>query len=151
MLEATGRAESALQPYSQTGLAAQNQLAGNLEAGFNPGDLTADPGYQFRLQQGMDAQQKALAAQGLGSSGQAIKAATEYGQGMAATEYGNAYDRWLQQNQQLAGVGNTGYNAATGLGNIYADTGNVQAAYGLSDAERKNKRISEILAGLGYK
>lgn len=151
MLEATGRAESALQPYSQMGLDAQSQLAGNLAEGFNPGDLTADPGYQFRLQQGLDAQQKALAAQGLGSSGQAIKAATEYGQGMAATEYGNAYDRWLEQNRQLGSVGGQGMGAAQALSGIYGDTGNVQAAYGLADAERKNKRIAEILAGLGYK
>lgn len=151
MLQATGRAESALQPYSQMGLGAQQQLAGNLSEGFNPGDLTSDPGYQFRLQQGLDAQQKALAAQGLGSSGQAVKAATEYGQGMAATEYGNAYDRWLQQNQQLGGLGSQGMGAAQALGGIYGDTGNVQAAYGLADAERKNKRIAEILAGLGYK
>lgn len=151
MLQATGRAESALQPYSQMGLNAQQQLSGNLAEGFNPGDLTADPGYQFRLQQGLDAQQKALAAQGLGGSGQAIKAATEYGQGMAATEYGNAYDRWLQQNSQLGSLGSQGMGAAQALGGIYGDTGNVQAAYGMADAERKNKRISEILAGLGYK
>ncbi len=151
MLEATGRAEGALSPYSQIGLGAQNQLAGNLAEGFNPGDLTSDPGYQFRLQQGLDAQQKALAAQGLGGSGQAVKAATEYGQNMAATEYGNAYDRWLAQNSQLGSLGGQGLGASQALGGIYGDTGNVQAAFGLAEAERKNKRIADILAGLGYK
>lgn len=150
MLDAQGRAESALNPYSQLGLSAQNQLAGNLSSGFNPGDLASDPGYQFRLQQGQDALNKSLAAQGLGQSGQALKAAQEYGQGFAQQEYDNAYNRWLQQNQQLAGVGSQGLGTAQALGGIYADTGNIQAASTLGDAERQNKRIAEILAGLGY-
>lgn len=130
-------------PYNEMGLKAQTQLETNLSEGFNPGDLTSDPGYQFRLKQGQDALNASLAAQGLSESGPALKAAQEYGQNFATNEYGNAYDRWLQQNKQLSGVGAQGLETAT-------STGNVLGNYYQQEAERKNKRISEILAGLGY-
>jgi hypothetical protein len=133
----------AIQPYSEMGLNAQKQLSGNLTSGFNPGDLTSDPSYQFRLKQGQDALNATLAAQGMGQSGAAMKAAQDYGQGFASTEYGNAYDRWLQQNSQLAGLGAQGLDTA-------AATGNVQGNYYQQQAEAKNKRIAEILSGLGY-
>lgn len=132
-----------IQPYNEIGLGAQKQLSENLSAGFNPGDLTKDPGYQFRLQQGLDAQNASLAAQGLSQSGGALKAAQEYGQNFAANEYSNAYDRWLAQNSQLGGVGNQGLQTA-------AATGNTLGNYYQQQAERKNRRISEILSGLGY-
>lgn len=130
-------------PYNEMGLKAQTQLSNNLSEGFNPGDLTSDPGYQFRLKQGQDALNASLAAQGLSESGPALKAAQEYGQNFAANEYSNAYDRWLQQNSQLSGVGSQGLQTA-------AATGNTMGNYYQQEAERKNKRISEILAGLGY-
>ena len=149
MLAAQGKAENTLQPYNKMGLQAQQQLSGNLAEGFNPGDLTQDPGYQFRLKQGMDTLNSSMAAQGLGQSGAALKAAQEYGQGFAANEYSSAYDRWLAQNNQLAGVGEQGRVTAGNLGDIYGNVGNVQAASTMESAERKNKRIAEILAGLG--
>lgn len=151
MLAAQGKAASAVNPYAEQGLQAQTQLTNNLAAGFNPGDLASEKGYQFRLNQGLDAQNKSLAAQGMGQSGAALKAAQEYGQGFAQQEYGNAYDRWLQQNQQLAGVGGTGYNAANAVGNIYGNQGQIQSDALIYSADRKNKTIAEILAGLGYK
>lgn len=132
---------SSIAPYRKMGLAAQEQLFGNLSAGFNPGDLSTDPGYQFRLKQGQDALNASLAAQGMGQSGAAMKAAQEYGQGFAADEYSNAYDRWLSQNQQLSGLGDQGLATA-------AASGNTLAAYQQQKAEAKNRRISEILSAL---
>lgn len=151
LLASQGRAEQAMNPYAQQGLQAQTQLTDNLAKGFNPGDLASDPGYQFRLNQGLDAQNRSFAAQGMSQSGAALKAAQEYGQGFAGQEYGNAYDRWLQQNSQLAGVGNQGYNAAGSLGNIYGAQGQTRSDAALYGADQKNKTIAEILAGLGYK
>lgn len=133
---------AAVQPYQQMGLQAQQQLSGNLAEGFDPGDLTNDQGYQFRLNQGMDALNSQLAAQGLGQSGAALKAAQEYGQGFAQNEYGNAYDRWLQQNQQLGNLGGQGLAPAT-------DIGNINSATTLAQSDAKNRRIAEILSGLG--
>jgi len=62
LMKAQGRAEEAFSPYSQAGVGATNQLSSRLTQGFNPGDLTQDPGYQFRLQEGQKALQSSLAA-----------------------------------------------------------------------------------------
>jgi hypothetical protein len=149
MLTAQGRATEALQPYSQMGLQAQQQLSGNLAAGFDPGDLTQDRGYQFRLNEGMDKLNASLAAQGLGQSGGAMKALEDYRQNFAANEYQNAYDRWLAQNDRLQNVGEQGRVTAGGLGTLAQETGLVNAGTIQSQNQARNKRIAEILAGLG--
>jgi len=106
MMEAqAARAEAQYQPYSQAGQQALTNLQGpSLEA------LQADPGYQFRLQQGNQALERSLAAQGLSGSGAALQAAQEYGQGLANQTYN---DYFARQNQ----IANYGYGAASGLGN----------------------------------
>lgn len=149
LLASTQNASELVQPYGQIGLQAQRKLSENLASGFNPGDLTSDPGYQFRLQQGQDSLNKQLATSGMLESGEALKAAQEYGQGMAATEYGNAYDRWLQQNKQLGGLGSQGLDVAGTQGVIGMEAGGVDALYAAQEAERKNKMIANILAGIG--
>ena len=55
--------------------------------------LNQDPGYQFRMQEGMKAINASAAAKGGLQSGAALKAAQQYGQGLASQEYGNAYAR----------------------------------------------------------
>ena len=55
--------------------------------------LTDDPSYQWRLQQGLDAGQKGAAARGILNTGGTLKDLTAFGQGMASTEYGNAFNR----------------------------------------------------------
>lgn len=149
MLGATESAKASMQPYNQMGLQAQQQLSDNLSAGFNPSDLTSDPGYQFRLNEGLKQRNASLASMGMSQSGAAIKEAEQYGQGMAATEYGNAYDRWLAQNDRLAGMGGQGMSAAGTMGGLDLNAGNVEAAYRLAQAERKNRTLASILAGLG--
>lgn len=149
MLTAQGRATEQLQPYGQIGLQAQQQLSNNLSSGFDPGDLTQDRGYQFRLNEGMDKLNASLAAQGLGQSGGAMKALEDYRQQFAANEYQNAYDRWLSQNNQLAGVGNQGRVTAGDLSTLAQETGLVNAGTIKEQNDARNKRIAEILAGLG--
>lgn len=55
--------------------------------------LNQDPGYQFRMQEGMKAINASAAAKGGLQSGAALKAAQQYGQGLASQEYGNVYAR----------------------------------------------------------
>lgn len=148
MLESQGRASSMLQPYSEMGLDAQRQLSENLAAGFNPGDLTSDPGYQFRLNEGMNRLQESLAAQGLGQSGDAMKALEQYRQQFAANEYQSAYDRWLAQNSQLGNMGSQGLNTAQNLGNIAQEQGLVNSGTITERNRARNKRLADILAGL---
>ena len=100
--------------------------------------LQADPGYQFQLQQGNQALERSLAARGLGQSGAALKAAQEYGQGLANQTYNDYFNRQAQ----LAGQG---FGAAQGLGSLYTNLGNVQAAAELEKINQRNK----LLSGLG--
>lgn len=129
----SGRAQSLYTPYTQAGeQALQNMQAPSLEA------LQADPGYQFRLQQGQQALERSLAAQGLGQSGAALKAAQQYGQGLADQTYNDYFARQGQ-------LANYGYGATSGLGSLYTNMGNTMAA---AELERMNQR-NNMLSGLG--
>ena len=67
--------------------------------------LNADPGYQFRLDQGTGALQNSAAARGVLNTGGTLQDLINYGQGAASQEYGNAYARDLgtyQTNYQNA-------------------------------------------------
>ena len=55
--------------------------------------LTADPGYQFRLQQGQEALERSGAARGVTNTGGTLKDILDYGQQAASQEDGNVYNR----------------------------------------------------------
>ena len=89
--------------------------------------LEATPGYQFTKAQGLESAQSGFAAQGLGSSGAALKGGVAYATGLADSTYNQQYQNYLagkasylQQNQQtfndLASVGQLGETAAAGAG-----------------------------------
>lgn len=72
------------------------------------------PGYQFQLQQGLQATQANMAASGLGRSGAAAKAAGSWASGLAASNWQNNWAQWLgQQTLNLQGQQQT-YNMLTG-------------------------------------
>ena len=118
-----------LQPYQQAGTQALGQLGGSVLPGGMPNAdqlMAQDPGYQFRLQQGQQALERAQAAGGSIGSGGALKAAMQYGQGFASNEYGNTFNRYLQSNQQrnsqlmgLAGLGQNANSQFLSAGNQY--------------------------------
>lgn len=74
-------------------------------------------GYQFRLGEGMNALNSGYAGAGVLQSGDAMRAATEYGQNFASNEFGN-YMGYLG-NQQ--GVGLSAGSAVAGVGQNYAN------------------------------
>ena len=97
-----------------------NQGAGAVQAGqfqktFTPSDLTTDPSYQWRLDQGMKNLQASAAARGGLMTGQNLKDITDYSQGAGSQEYQNAYNRYMSQQdalyQRLAGLAGIGTNA----------------------------------------
>ncbi len=142
-------------PYSQSGLAANEKLSQSLAAGFQPGDLTQDPGYQFRLQEGNQALQRQMAASGLGQSGAAIKAALEYNQGLADQTYNDAYNRWNNDNQQLAQQAGVGFDSATAQSGALDSRATLDQLNAQSRAaalsrlqENKNKRFSDLFGSL---
>lgn len=161
------------QPFLTSGTAANQQLAnllgisgntatdgyGSLVAPFDASDLQNTPGYQFQLQQGTKAMNQTLGAQGGLFSGQALKQAQQFGQGLADQTYNDAYNRYLQTNQQtynqLAGQAASGQNAAANLGGVgqnYANTqttglensGNIAA----NSTNAQNTAVNQGLAGL---
>ena len=131
-----------MQPYVNAGASANAKLQAALAKGFNPEDLASDPGYQFRLAQGQRGLGNSLAARGLGQSGAAMKAAQEYGQNFANQEYQDAYNRWLAQNQQLAGQANIGAASAKEAGDYLSNIG----AVGAQGMMRKNNALSSALS-----
>lgn len=101
------------QGLSPDGSAPSGGTFGSLAQGWNktfnsPTGVTEqnDPGYQFRLQQGQQALQNSAAARGGLLSGGTAKALTDYNQNAASGEYGNVYNRALQNY-------NTNYNTFT--------------------------------------
>lgn len=100
---------------------------GSLMRRFSMDDFEADPGYAFRMKEGLDAVESGAAARGGLLSGAAQKALQKYGQGLASQEYGNAYNRFTadQTNQynRLAGLVNTGQGATNQTSNAAANFG----------------------------
>ena len=122
------------EPFRQGGMAAQNRLLtyfglpggaegadyGKYTKDFGMSDFTADPGYNFRLAEGLKSLDRQAAARGGLISGGALKAAQRYGQEMGSQEYQNAYNRYqtnranqLQPLQSLMGAGQTAANTLT--------------------------------------
>jgi len=124
------------EPWRNAGVKALNQLI-PLSMSYTPFGMSQfrqDPGYQFRLSEGLNALDKQAAARGGLISGRALKAAGRYGQDYASNEYMNAFNRYQTERnarlaplQSLAGVGQT---TATNLGNQgMAMASNVGEAY----------------------
>lgn len=85
-----------LQQMAQSGLPSPTMegFYGSPESQIgNIADFQASPGYQFALNQGLNAVQNSAAAGGSLESGRTLKALQDYGQGMANQEYNNWYGR----------------------------------------------------------
>jgi hypothetical protein len=121
------------QPFLQTGTEFFNRLAELQRGGPSAAQnfLQMDPGYAFRLGEGMKALERSAAARGGLLSGATMKGLQRYGQDLASQEYGAAYNR-------LAGLANVGPRAAgvvSDLGNTYATSvGNMLTGQGTNQA-----------------
>ena len=156
-------------PYREAGVNALGVLqrtAGNVPAAFKftNQDMYADPGYGFRFSEGQRALDQSAAARGGLISGNALKAATRYGQDMGSQEYQNAYNRAFtgygadvaRENQlynrqaALAGIGQT----ATNLTNQYgaanaANVGNLMTSGAAASAAGNVGATNALTSGLG--
>lgn len=138
------RADSA--PWANTGAGALNQLAwkmgitptntigtgtatpyqgnqadfGSLQQNFGMDQFQADPGYQFRMDQGNKSVEQSAAARGMQLSGATMKALQRFGQDTASNEYQNAYNRYNNdqstQFNRLSGIAGTGQQQVNALG-----------------------------------
>lgn len=93
-----------LPQYQQFGGATQYQAGARPErqmATAQNVNMFMDPGYQFRMNQGLNAIQSSAAAKGLLGSSATLNGIQDYAQGLASQEFGNAYNRFSNaQNQQ---------------------------------------------------
>jgi hypothetical protein len=161
-------------PYRESGTANLNQLNTLLGIGGNTGaanygrfataDFTPemfkagmDPGYGFRMSEGLKAVDRQAAARGGLISGNALKASQAFGQDMASQEFNNAFNRFqtirgntlqpfqmgaaagqsaaAMQGQANANFGSAGGQAigqfGQGASGIYGNAGNaMNTAYG---------------------
>jgi hypothetical protein len=133
-------------PYREAGYSALSDISGMkpyLTKQYGPEDFAIDPSYQFRLQQGNLATQNLQNASGGAVGGNTLKALTDYNQGAASTEYGNAFNRFQTQRSNIyntlagiAGIGQTAQgqtsqlaqNVAGNIGQATIGSANAQAA-----------------------
>jgi hypothetical protein len=96
-----------LDPWYQTG---RNALADLDTFSADPQAwLERMPGYNFRLQQGLDGVSSQAATRGMLNSGRTLKALTDYGQNYATNAFGSEWNR-------LMGLANGGYSAGSAIG-----------------------------------
>jgi hypothetical protein len=160
------------EPFREAGLKGQNRLLEYLGIGgdvnapgygkyataeFTPEMFKTDPGYAFRMSEGMKALERSAAARGGLLSGSTLKGIQRYGQDLASQEYTNAFNRFqamrtgtLNPYQALSGTAQTSANVLTGaagtlggqLGSNIIGAGNAQAAGQIGQA-------NAIVGGVG--
>jgi hypothetical protein len=162
------------QPFTTAGTTAVNQLSAMTQPGgaatknftFGINDYKADPGYAFRLKEGINAMNATAAARGGLISGNALKAGQIYGQEMGSQEYSNAFNRaqnMFQMNRNnlldplkfLTNIGQAGAsNQAANVGSFGSSqaaniTGaaNAQAAGQVGSANAYSNAIGQAIGG----
>lgn len=140
-------------PFREAGLTAQNKLldymglsegaGGKYARDFGMQDFQQDPGYGFRMSEGLKALDRTAASRGGLMSGATLKGAQRFGQDLGSQEYQNAFNRYqtnranqLNPLQSLMGasqtatnaMGTAGQNYANQAGNAYMNAGNARAS-----------------------
>ena len=147
------------EPWRQAGITALNKLT-PLATEYTPfgmDQFQQDPGYAFRMSEGMKALERSAAARGGLLSGGMLKGAQRYGQDLASQEYMNAFNRYqaernarLNPLQSLAGIGQTATNQLGQAGQTMAS--NVGQALGAAAQARASGYVggaNALTQGLG--
>lgn len=146
------------QPFLQGGTEDYNRLRSLMSGGPGAAQqfLQMDPGYGFRLSEGLKSLDRQAAARGGLISGGALKAAQRYGQDVASQEFGNAYGRLAglaQVGPAAAGVTNQlGQNYASGASGVYGQLGETGANAALTRGSAYAGGLNQLgyLAGRYY-
>jgi hypothetical protein len=146
------------EPFRQVGVNALPDLvAASQYDPFTIDKFQADPGYGFRLKEGIRALENSAAARGGLLSGNAMRGITRYGQGLASEEFDKAFNRYqagfasrLNPLQALAGVGQTSANTLTGAaGQLGASLSNLAVGAGNARASGYAGTANALASGLG--
>jgi hypothetical protein len=169
------------QPFYEAGVAGQNRLVtllglggdpnaegyGSLMKSFSMDDFRADPGYNFRMKEGLKSLDATAAARGGLISGNALRAAQAFGQDLGSQEYQNAYNRYQTNRANIidplqkqagqggtvattlgsagagyaSGAGNTMMTSAANIGNLNMAAGNARASGYTGAADAWNRAL----------
>jgi hypothetical protein len=124
------------EPFRRVGVNALPELVeASRYTPFGMEQFQQDPGYAFRMKEGLRALENTAAARGGLLSGNQMRGITRFGQELGSQEFGNAFNRYqaerqarLNPLQSLAGVSQSSANTLTNAaGNLGA---NIGSAYG---------------------
>ena len=151
-------------PFREAGITALNKLV-PLATEYTPfgmAQFQQDPGYAFRMSEGMKALEGSAAARGGLLSGNTLRGVQRFGQDLASQEYQNAFNRYgiererrLNPLQSLAGVGQTtsqqlgaaGTQMAGNVGNLMTGGAAARASGYVGGA---NALTGALSTGLNY-
>lgn len=169
------------QPFYEAGVAGQNRLMdilglsgrtgaegyGSAMRPFGMSDFQADPGYAFRMKEGLKGLDATAASRGGLISGNALRAAQAFGQDLGSQEYQNAYNRYQTNRANIidplqkqagqggtvattlgsagagyaSGAGNTMMTSAANIGNLNVAAGNARASGYTGSADAWNRAL----------
>lgn len=168
MDNAYGAQRREMEPWSGAGMDALSQLMGSptgwtvdgkQQLGSQPAfmkDWEQDPGYKFRMSEGLKAINAAASAGGRAGGGRTMKDLMRFGQDYASQEYGKVYDRGLSRLGTIAGMGygasgqtaqHAGQYGQT-IANLYTNLGQAQAGAAMMPYQNMMGLLGQM-AGVG--
>jgi hypothetical protein len=145
-------------PFREAGLRALPELeAASRYTPFGMDQFQADPGYNFRMSEGMKGLERSAAARGGLLSGSTLKGIQRFGQDLGSQEYMNAFNRYqternarLNPLQSLAGFGQTSTNQLGAAGQTMASgVGEALGAAGQARASGYMGQANALTGALG--
>lgn len=139
-------------PWREKGLGALEEI----DANQFMNNWQQDPGYKFRMDEGLKAVNRGASSRGASQGGAAMKALSRYGQGLASQEYQNVYNRKYGRLSDLAGLGMGATQGQAGaasrygqnMSNVYMGLSNAQAAAQMAQANRRAGMAGSLI-GVG--
>lgn len=140
------------QPLSQTAGMEANALGLNGPAGTQAAQAAfqTGPGFQFAMEQGLDAVNRNANAAGMGASGNMLREAQTFGQGLGQQEYNNWLNNLRQRESLYAPLAGRAADVGQTLGQNLAglDTGQAQF-YNQAYTDEANRRAANRLGFAG--
>lgn len=149
------------EPFRKVGVNALPELVeASKYTPFTMEQFQADPGYAFRLQEGLKALDRSAAARGGLLSGATLKGAQRYGQELGSQEYMNAFNRYqlerqarLNPLQSLAGMSQTAANTMSNQAGQFGENmaqnamtqGNIRASGYMNTAGALTSGLNQYL------
>ena len=109
---------------------------------FTMADYHQDPGYSFRMSEGLKALDRTAAARGGLLSGATLKGAQRYGQDLASQEYGAAYNRYNTDQTNRLARGDMEYNRLASMAGLGQTTASGMAGQGQTAANAMGNGIN---------